>query len=146
MHAMFQAYSAIFITLNILWHVCPHSNIFRQIQAYSESSYSQTYSCILGHFENLIQALFRDYSRATYAYSESYIGRFRHIQNSGMFRHVMFHTYSGIFTKLHKLRHTWTYFSRFRYIQDSGISSSNNINQHLRVKSGSSFKSLFKSI
>ena len=32
------------------------------------------------------------------------------------------------------------------YIQDSDITGLNNVNQHLRVKPGSSFKSLFKSI
>ena len=31
---MFQAYSAIFTTLDILKHICPHSGIFRKIQAY----------------------------------------------------------------------------------------------------------------
>ena len=49
-------------------------------------------------------------------------------------------------TKLHKSRDIWEYFSRFRYIQDSDITGSDNVNQHLRVKSDSSFKSLFKSI
>ena len=48
-HVMFQTYSAIFTTLDTLTHICPHSGIFLQIQAYSESWHSQTYSCILRH-------------------------------------------------------------------------------------------------
>ena len=44
--------------------------------------------------------LFRYYSRAIYAYFEPYLGRFRHIQNPGLFRHVMVHAYSGIFSTL----------------------------------------------
>ena len=36
-HVMFQVYSDIFTTLDIRRDICPHSSIFRQIQAYSES-------------------------------------------------------------------------------------------------------------
>ena len=92
------------------------SSIFRQIQAYSKSWQSQTCSCILKHIQNawLIQtylepltylASFKLYSREFLAYSEPYLSRFRHAQNSGLFRHVMFQTYSHIFTKLHISRH-----------------------------------------
>ena len=97
--------------------------------------------------------LFRYYSRAIYAYSEPYLGRFRHIYNFGLFRHVMFHAYSGRFTKLHFdytyrgiFAHIWVCFSRFRHIQDPCITGPNSVNQHLLLKSGSFFKSLFRSI
>ena len=38
------------------------------------------------------------------------------------------------------------YFSRFRHIQNPCIAGPNSVNQHLLLKSGSSFKSIFKSI
>ena len=102
-HVMIRAYSVIF-TLDIFRPFCQHSGIFWLIQAYLESWHSQTYSCILRHIRNpwLIQAYsesqtylasFRHYSRAIHAYSKPYLSRFRHIQNSGLFRHVMFQEY-----------------------------------------------------
>ena len=115
--SLFQvAYSVIFTTLDIFMPIFPHSGIFWLIQVYSESWHNQTYSCIFRHIQNpwLIQiyselltylANFRHYSRASHAYSEPYLSRFRHMQNSGLFRHVMFHAYSGIFTKSHITRH-----------------------------------------
>ena len=92
--------------------------MFRQIQAYSKSWHSQTYSYIIRHIHNpqLVQAYseplkylagFRHYSRTIHAYSEPYLGRFRHIQNSGLFRHVMLHACPGKFTKLHIFRHAF---------------------------------------
>ena len=61
---MFQAYSAIFATLDILRHICPHLGIFWQIQAYLESCHSQTYLCILRHIQNswFIQAYSEPYA------------------------------------------------------------------------------------
>ena len=149
---MSQAYSVIFTMLDILRHICPHSAIFEQIQAYSKSWHRQTYSCILRHIQNpwLIQTYlellkylssFRQQSRAIRAYSEPYLGIFRHIQYSGLFRHLMFHVQSSIFTKLHISRNVcphWSIFQQiqaysdiFRHIQDLGIIGSNNIKQHL---------------
>ena len=105
--------------------------MFRQIQAYSKSWHSQTYSYIIRHIHNpqLVQAYseplkylagFRHYSRTIHAYSEPYLGRFRHIQNSGLFRHVMLHVCPGKFTKLHIFRHA--FFLTLGHISaDSGI-------------------------
>ena len=42
--------------------------------------------------------------------------------------------------------HIWAYFSRFTDIQDPCITGPNSINQHLLLKSRSSFQSLSKSI
>ena len=143
---MFQAYSAILTTLNMLRLICPYQvyfGRFRHIQNPGILVQLEIFMYITvcsEPYSGLIQVL-----RKSNAYSESYLGRFRHIQNSAFFRHVMFLAYSGIFTKLHKSRHIWVYFNRFRYIRDSEITGSNSINQHLHVKSGSSFKSLFKS-
>ena len=150
---MFQAYSAIFTTLDTLRHIHPNSGIF---QHSFESWHSQTYSCILRHIQNtrLIQeysepltylACFRHYSRAIHAYSEAFLSRFRHIQNYGLFRYVMFHRY---FRQINKVTHIEAYLPtlEFRYIQDPGITGSSNVKQHMLVNSGSSFKSLFRSI
>ena len=62
-------------------------DIFKYIQAYSEP------------LEYLASQ--RNYSRAIHAYSEPYLSRFRHIQSSGLFRHVMLHAYLGTLTKLY---------------------------------------------
>ena len=82
------------------------------------------------HILNLILAdsgIFR-----TLAYLCTYC--FTHIQ-----AYLQSYTCRGIFG------HIWAYFSGFRYIQNHDITGSNNVNQHLLFKSGSSFKSLFKS-
>ena len=146
---MFQAYSAIFTTLNILRHICAHQvyfDRFRHIQdpgilvqfeifMYIKTC-SEPYSGLIQVLRKRNWCIYWILFRLTQAY----------IQNSGLFRHIMFLAYSGIFTKLHKSRHIWVYFSRFRYIQDPDITSSNNVNQYLCVKSCSSFKSLLRSI
>ena len=54
----------------------------------------------------------------------------------------MFHACSGVFTHIEVYLPTL----RFRHIQDPGITDSSNVKQHLLFKSGSSFKSLFRSI
>ena len=54
----------------------------------------------------------------------------------------MFHAYSGIFTKLHISRHIWD--SDICKILALPVQS--NVKQHLLIKSGSSFESLFRSI
>ena len=142
---MFYAYSVIFTAFHKLRHICPHSGIFWQVQAYSESWHSQTYSCILRHILRpwLIQvysepwthlAHFRHYSRSIYEYSMSYLRKLSYIQNSGLFRHV--HAYLGIFRKLHIGTYLPTL--RFTHIQDPGIVDSNNVKKHLLFKSGSS--------
>ena len=61
-------------------------------------------------------ASFSHFSRAIHACSEPYASRFRHINNSGSFRHVMFHVYSGKFTKLHISRHIWCIYINKAYI------------------------------
>ena len=139
-----------YIMLDILRCICLHSGIFWQIQGYSEYWHSQTCLCILRHIQNpwLIQPYsepltyldsFRHYSRAIHTYSEPCLSRFRYIQNSGLFRHVMFHVYSGVVTKLQVLRHIC-------HIGIQAYSGSwhyrlSNVKQHLLFKSGSSFKS-----
>ena len=83
-------------THNIYKHSWKFSCILRHIQntwltqAYLEP---QTY---LASFRHVIE----NHSRAIYAYSEPYLGRFRHIYNACLFRHVMFHAYSGILSNL----------------------------------------------
>ena len=159
---MFQAYSAIFRMLYIQRHICPHSGMFRQIQVYLESWHRQTYSFILRyirthglfrHIQNhrhiypISGTLFRDYSGAIYVHSEPYLGKFRHILVSGLFRHGMFHVYSCIsYTYRGIFAHIRVYFNRFMHIQDPCLTGANSVNQHLLLRSGSSFKSLFKSI
>ena len=71
-HVMFQASSAIFITLDILRHICLHLGIFWQIQPYSESWHSQTYSCLLRHIQN--PQLIQGHSKP-----QTYLVYFRHI-------------------------------------------------------------------
>ena len=76
------------------------------------------------HIQSVSGTVFRYYSRAIHAYSEPYLGRFRHNQKSGLIRSVMFHTYSAIFTTLHISRNMSrirAYFSRFRHIEDPCI-------------------------
>ena len=106
---MFQAYSVIFTTFDILKPIFPHLGIFRMIQAQlSLFMYIKAYSepmAYSGIFR--IADIFSQFqTKAIHAYSEPYLSRFRHTYNtSGLFRHVMFHAYSGIFTKLHILGH-----------------------------------------
>ena len=61
----------------------------------------------------------------------------------------MFHVYSGIFIKLHISRHIFPHWIsdilRILALPVQGMQGS-NVNQHLLFKSGSSFKSLFRSI
>ena len=87
---MFQTYSVILTTLDIFRDICPHlgthiwvptfgyiladSEIFRILTHLDIFVYTQAYS------EQLkCLARFRHYSRAIHAYSERYLGRFRHI-------------------------------------------------------------------
>ena len=145
---MFQAYFVIFTTL--FKHIVAYLSsfgIFWQIQAYLESWHSQTYSYVLSHIQNRrhIQLVSRTLlMKSNLCIAEPYLGRFRHIQNPGLFRHVMFHAYSSIFTKIHICTHTCLHIEV--YIQDPDIIGSNNVNPHLLFKSGSFVKSLFKSI
>ena len=107
-----------------------HSGIFRILSQLEIFIYIRVYSKPNGlfkHIQNrrprLIQ-LFRYYSRAIYAYCQPYLGRSRDIQQSGLFRRVKFHPYSGIFAKLiyrDVFAHIQSYFSRFRHIQYPGI-------------------------
>ena len=102
---MFLAYSSIFTTLDILKHICSHLGIFWQIQAYSHSWHSQTYSCILKHIQN--QWLIQGYSEP-----------FWQFQTLTQARNV-----SRIFRHIHKFTHTEAYQPtlRLRHIQDPGI-------------------------
>ena len=144
------------IKLDILRYVCLRSAIFWQIQEYSESWHSQTYSCILRYIQNSwpIQpysepvtylARSRYYSRAIHAYSGPYLSRFRHIYHSGLFGHVMFHAYSGIFTKVHISRYICPPSDSdiFRIL---ALPIQKHVKQHLLFKLGFSFKSLFRSV
>ena len=47
---MFQAYSGIFTTLDILRDIFPHSGVFRQIQGYSESWHTYSMSPTLARY------------------------------------------------------------------------------------------------
>ena len=149
-----------YIPLDILRYIWPHPSMFWFIQGYSEPCDSQTCLCILRCIQNqqfiqpyseLLTYLvsFRHYSRAIHAYSEHYLNRLRHIQNSGLFRHVMFHAYSGTFTKLHVSRHICPHLDsgmfRILALPLQGMQGS-NVKQHLLFKSSSFFKSLLRSI
>ena len=59
------------------------------------------YSVIFRSIDIVSGTLFKYDARAIYAYSGFYLGRFSHIQNFVLFRYLMPHAYSGIFTKLH---------------------------------------------
>ena len=87
-------------------------------EEYSEYWHSQKYIhilCVQAYSEPWkYLASFWHYSRAIYAYSDRSLGKFRHIQNSGLFRYVIFYANSGIFTKLDILRH---FCSLFKSIQ-----------------------------
>ena len=115
-----------------------HTQNPRLIQTFSEQ---QIY---LVSFMHVIR-----YSRAIYVCSEPYLGRFKHIQNPGLFRHVMFYVYSGVLTKLHISRNICPHsgiFQQFMHIQNLCITGPTCVNQHLLFILGSSFKSLFNSI
>ena len=143
---MFQAYSAIFTTLDILSHIFPHSGIFLQNQRQSESGHHQKYSCILRYIQSLslIQAYsylagLRYYSRAIHANFERYLSRFRYLWL------IQARNISRIFTHIHKVTHIEACLPtlRLRHIKDPRITSSSNVKQCLLFKSGSSFKPLF---
>ena len=75
------------------------------------------------------------------------------ISKTGLFRRVMFHAYSDIFTKFYSWLHLWMntcpysgIFQQIEAYQDPYIAGLNSVNQHLLFKSGSSFKLLFKSV
>ena len=83
------------------------TDIFRHI----EDLFSHIQSCYdilqvlayLGTFcFSHTQAYSKRYTQylSTVGHIHVYLGRFRHIQNSDLFRHVMFHAYSGIFSTL----------------------------------------------
>ena len=111
-----MAYSGIFKTIDI----------FSQFQARYSGITQEQFMLIL----NFIQAdsgIFR---------TLAYLGT--HIQAYSQ-SYILGYIYRGI------LSHIRVYFSRFRHIQDPCITDPNSVNQHLLFKSGSSFKSLFKS-
>ena len=122
---MFLAYSSIFTTLDILKHICPHLDMFWQIQAYSDSWHSLTYSCILKHIKNpwLIQA----YSEPL-TVSDTTQVQFMHILNlnwadSDIFRTL---TYLGskCFTHIQAYSQTYTYRGILAYIEIKAYSES----------------------
>ena len=73
---------------------------------------------------------------------------FRILTKLDMFVYILKHiqAYSQSYIYHRTVIHIQAYFSRFRHIQDLCITGPNSVNQHLLVKSGSSFKSLFISI
>ena len=141
---MFQVYSAIFTTLDILRYICPYWGIFQQIQAYSEPmlimAYSEAQTCLTS-FWHVVQLLLKSHL----GISEPYLGRFMHIQNFRLFRHVMFHAYSGKLTKVHSLlqlqRNIFLHLDIFQQIQ-AYSRSLHQFKPTLLRKSRSSFKSL----
>ena len=69
-----------------------------------------------------------------------------HILNPGLFKHVMFYSYSNIFTELHILRHICPHSDIFRHIEGPDINGSNNVNQNMLFKSVSFEITVQKSI
>ena len=125
---------------------------FMYVKAYSEL---MAYSGIFRTIDIFIQfqARYSYYSKAIYAYSETCLRRFRHIQNLEFFRQVIFHAPSGIFTKLHSwlhlVRNIYPHSGTFRQIEAYSGSLHYRYKQckpTLAFMSSSSFKSLFKSI
>ena len=113
---MFQAYSVIFTTFDILKPIFPHLGIFRMIQAQLDLfMYIKAYSEPMAYSGIFRTAdIFSQFqTRAIHAYSEPYLSRFRHIYNSGSFRVVLLHAYSGIFIKLHILRHIFPHWDSY---------------------------------
>ena len=90
-------------------------------------------------------ASFRHCSRSIHAYSGPYLSE--QIMTHLELMVTQARNTSCIFRHIHKVKHIETYLPtlRFSHIQDPGITSSNNVKQHLLFKSGSSFKSLFRS-
>ena len=72
-----QAQLDIFMYIKAYLEYMIYSGIFRTGDVFSQSQV---------HYSKY-------YSGASYAYSEPYLGRPRHIQNLGLFRQVMFHAY-----------------------------------------------------
>ena len=110
---MFQAYSVIFTTFDIVKPIFPHLGIFRMIQAQLDLfMYIKAYSEPMAYSGIFRTAdIFSQFqTRAIHAYSEPYLSRFRHIyNNSGLFRHVMFHA----FRYIHKVTHIGAYLSTY---------------------------------
>ena len=105
-HVMFQTYSAIFTTLNILIHFCPHEDCFgrfRNIQ-------------IPGTVRHMLRHI-----QEPMAYSGIFGTLFRQIQaylEPQLIREVMFHAYSGIYTKLNISRHICPHSDILQQIQE----------------------------
>ena len=77
-----------------IFRILAQLDIFMYIKAYSEPIVSSGIFRNVDNIKSVLGRLFIYYSRAIYAYPEPYLGRFRYIQNFGLFRHVMFHAYS----------------------------------------------------
>ena len=78
-------------------------------------------------------ASFRRYL-AIHAYSEPYLSRFRHIQNSGLFRHVIYHANSYLHRGIPA-------HIGIRHFQDPGITGSSNVSNACSLSQQSSHMS-----
>ena len=114
-----------------------YSGIFRTIHIFNQ--FQPRYSGLTQEqFMHILNLTWEDSGIFT---TLAYLGTqcFTHIQVYSQ-SYILGYTYRGIFA------HIRVYFSRFRHIQNPSITGPNSVVQHLLFKSGSSFKSLFKSI
>ena len=97
-----------------IFRILAQVDTFMYIKAYSER---RAYSGILRTVDQFSQFHAR-YSGAIHVDSEPYLGRFMHISNPELFRHVMFYSYSDIFTKLHISKHVCPHSGIFQHNQE----------------------------
>ena len=126
---MFQAYSAIFTTLDIFTNIRIYFSRFMHIQNPVTVRLIHVYQSIFrtqGLFryiqnhrriKSVSNTLLKDYSRVIYPYSEPFRQIQVHLELS-LIQHEMFHVYSGLYTKLHLSMNTWkfTHSSKFQQI------------------------------
>ena len=154
---MFQSYLAAFTTLDKLRHICPHSGMIWQIQAHSESWHSWTYSCmyIKAYSETMAYSsilrtveIFSQFQTLLKINSCIFWTLFEQIEIYLELWLIYARNVLRIFRYIHKVTHIGISLPTlgFRCIQSPGITGSNGVKQHLLFKSGSSFKSLFRSI
>ena len=96
-----------------IFRILAQVDTFMYIKVHSER---RVYSGIFRTVDKFSQFHAR-YSGAIHADSEPYLGRVMHISNPGLFRHVMFYSYSGIFTKFHISRHVCPHSGIFQHNQ-----------------------------
>ena len=112
--------TCIFLSQSIFKHF--HKSSILDVWYYSErASFLLMLSNFQRNFTVSLTLHFRYYIFKTYsAMVQPYLGRFRHVYNSGLFSPVIFHAYREIFG------HTRTYFSRFKHIQNHCITAPNS--------------------